>query len=182
MEAVWLAVVAAVVGPLLLAHLQGRQRMQEKMEDWRRQDVVAERAAEVAQKLLTKQEETAAKTREAASLLVKNNEVVAKTARVTNEKLDVIHTLVNSNMTAALQAELDATRAQTVLMRELISFKVAQGQEPSKDASAALQLLEEKVQKLAANLADRLQQTKVADAQIFIAEKRQIDEDMPKEE
>lgn len=178
MDPVWgLAIVAlltAVIGPVTLAHLQGKQQLAAKLEDWRRQDEVAARAAEVAKQLLAKQEETAQKTREAAELLVENNKVVAETAEITNGKLDQIHTLVNSNMTEALQSELDSVRAQLAMMRELITFKVAQGVEPSEETAATLKALEIKAQKLAANLKDRLEQTKIADAQIFIAKETAI--------
>lgn len=174
------ALFASTIGPVTLAHLTGKQRMKEKIEDWRRQDEVARRADEVAHQLLEKQNETAAKTTEAAELLVENNKVVAKTARVTNEKLDVIHTLVNSNMTAALQAELDATQAQAVLMREVLQLREDQGKEPNEEALSVLEALDANIQKLAANLKDRLEQTKVADAQIFIAAKKQhSDEEDP---
>lgn len=147
MEVIVGVLIASFIGPVTLLVLTNRYRR----EDWARQDRVADRAAETAE------------------LLLANNQAVADTAEVTNNKLDVIHTLVNSNMTAALQGELDSTRANLATLRELIALRVSQGQEPNNDTLAALATLEAKVKKLAANLSDRLEQTKVADAQIFIA-------------
>lgn len=198
MEVIVVALIVSVISPLMLAYITNKSRINEKREDWRRQDVVAARAAEVAERLLAKQEETTRQTKataeqakEAASLLVENNKVVADTAVVTNSKLDIIHTLVNSNMTAALQGELDrskgeidSAKGQVVLMREVIGLRIEAGQEPDPDAMGVLAALEAKVKdlehksaELEANLKDRLQQTKVADAQIFIAkEKKMVEE------
>lgn len=184
-EGIWLAILAAIVAPCILAWLNGRLRQEElresaklrreeKLEDWRRQDEVARRAEIVAKQLLDKQKETVAHTEEAAALLVENNKVVAKTAKITNSKLDVIHTLVNSNMTAALQSEVDATRAQVILMKEVIGLRVDAGQRPDSDAVKTLAVLESKVAELDANLKDRLEQTKIADAQIFIAKEQAL--------
>ena len=187
-EGVWLAVLAAVVAPCILAWLNGRMRTaelreqaalrrEEKQEDWRRQDEVARRAQEVAEQLLEKQKETVEHTEEAAHLLVENNKVVAKTARETNSKLDVIHTLVNSNMTAALQDQLDETKARIVVLKEVIALRVDAGKAPDPDALGVLAAAEEKAQKLGADLRDRLEQTKVADAQIFIAKEQAVEDE-----
>lgn len=43
MSSIVVAIVIAVVAPILLAMITGRQRRLEKREDWRRQDEVAER-------------------------------------------------------------------------------------------------------------------------------------------
>jgi hypothetical protein len=147
LDAVWGAFVVAVVGPLLLAWLTNRQRRSDKREDWARQDAVAEKAAE------------------AAKLLLAANERVAKTAAETNGKLDVIHTLVNSNMTAAMQAELDATSRELVSLREITALKQAAGLEPTPAALAAVQATEAKIAELTAALRDRLAQTALAEQQ-----------------
>lgn len=174
MDAIWGIFLAAVLGPCLLAYLNGHQLRAAQRENWRREDLVADRAAEVAAKLLAKQEETAAKAAEAAKLLLQNNALVAEMAEVTNTRLDVIHTLVNSNMTSALQGELDSNRATLALLRELIALHKTQGNEPNEATLAEEATLEANVQRLAANLRDRLEQTKVADAQIFIAKESKL--------
>lgn len=81
-------------------------------------------------------------------------------AMITNSKLDVIHTLVNSNMTAAMQAELDATVRELALMREVIALKSEHGRDPSADALAAIESTTKKIAELRAVLADRAQPKK----------------------
>lgn len=194
MAAVWVAVLVAVVGPTAITLVQGRQRAQdrreesriraeERREDWARQDEVADRLARRTDEAAARAHEVAMQTQEAAQLLLVNNRAVAAQSRAANTKLDVIHTLVNSNMTAALQGELDAARAQLVTLRELIGLRVAQGQEPNDDTRSALATLEDKVGRLAANLRDRIAQTAVADAQIFVAKESvhepELDEEGP---
>ena len=165
MDTLLVALVVAVIGPVLLAYLTNRSRRQDKQEDWARQDAVAAQAAEAARLLLERQDAVAAQAREAARLLLDSNERVAETAAVTNGKLDVIHTLVNSNMTAAMQAELDATTRELAMMREVIALNKAAGRQPSTDALAAIESTTHKIRELEAALADRLQQTHVVEAQ-----------------
>lgn len=86
--------------------------------------------------------------------------VAARTAAVTNGKLDVIHGLVNSNLTAALSAELDAKEALLVLLRRVRVL------EPSHEIDATLDATEAKIAELRATLDDRLAQTRIADDQI----------------
>jgi hypothetical protein len=179
MSAVWVAIMVAVIGPTLLTWLQGRQHAADRREDWERQDLVAERLQQRNEEVAARAHDVAIQTQHAAQLLLANNKAVDAATRATNTKLDVIHTLVNSNMTAALQGELDSTRANLVTLRELIGLRVAQGQEPDDDARAALAALEEKVGRLASNLQDRVEQTKVADAQIFVARETTVDPGPP---
>jgi heme/copper-type cytochrome/quinol oxidase subunit 2 len=79
----------------------------------------------------------------------------------TRSRLSVIHTLVNSTLTAALQAQLDATRRELTMMLEL-----AGAQPPSDDRQAAIGALRRKVEELTAAMRDRADQTRVADIQI----------------
>ena len=96
------AILTGTVSPILVGWFAAKRDRRNKKEDYDRQDVVAAKAAE------------------AAILLLAANERVAKTAAVTNQKLDVIHTLVNSNMTAAMQAELDAINKERA---DALAFK-----------------------------------------------------------
>jgi hypothetical protein len=148
MEAVLVALIVgtmATMGQAWQRHSDTKTRREDKLQDWARQDLVAAQAAE------------------AASLLLAENKKVAKTAEVTNGKLDVIHILVNSNMTAAMQSELDATRREVVGLKEIVRLNQQIGQEPSQEALLAITDTEEKVAKLEAELRDRLKQTKVAE-------------------
>jgi hypothetical protein len=164
---------AAVVGPLLLARRLDRQQRRSKVEDYARQDAViakadavAEQAAEAARLLLERQDagaarqaEVAAQAAVAAELLLDANQKAAETAAATNSKLDVIHVLVNSKMTAAMRAELDATTAQLALMRRLHKL------EPSPEAQAAIVATQRRVAELQTALTERLAQSEVANQQ-----------------
>lgn len=140
-ETLLIALVVAVIGPVILSYLNGLQRRKEKEQDYARQDEVAAKVVEAAKK-------------------------VAKTAKTSDKKLDEIHILVNSNMTAAMQAELDARIGQLLLMKEVIELKKALGKTPLKDALVAVESTEEKITELRTKLADRLRQTKLAEKQV----------------
>jgi replicative DNA helicase len=158
MNSLLIALVVAVIGPIILSWLNGRQRKAEKILDWARQDDVAAEAKR-------QQGEVAAQAAEAARLLLAENKKVAHTAAETNEKLDVIHTLVNSNMTAAMQSEYDATVRELAMMREVVALKKAAGEQPSPEAVAAIDATEQKIAQLAAELSDRLKQANIVEAQ-----------------
>jgi hypothetical protein len=144
-EVILVAVIVSVIAPTVLGLMTNHQRRAEKREDWARQDAVADKAAE------------------AATLLLAENKRVAATAEKTNEKLDVIHILVNSNMTAAMQAELDATRRDLVSLREVARLNREAGRETSPEAAAVIAETAQRIDKLDAELRDRLKQTRVAD-------------------
>jgi len=154
-----LGTMGTVFGPMLLAAQLNKARLVEKREDWKRQDAVA------------------AQAEEAARLLLAANERVARATIKTNTKLDVIHTLVNSNMTAAMQAELDATTREVAMMREVVALNEAAGRTPSQEALAAIEATQNKINELSASLQDRLRQTKVAESQIFIAKEVEEEEE-----
>jgi len=174
------AVFSSITAPLILAHRTEKMHRDDRLADYERQDLVAAKAAqaardlaesqreiaqvaaEAARLLLAKQEETvraqqdvAAQAAEAARLLLANNERVARTQTETNGKLDVIHTLVNSNMTAAMQSEFDAVTRELAMMREVASLKQAAGHKPDAATLAAIEATEARLHELDANLADR---------------------------
>ena len=139
-EPVYIAVIVAIssmFGPVLMAWVTYRVQRAQRLEDWARQDEVARRVEQVA-------------THAAAA------------AQTTSDKLDVIHTLVNSNMTAALQSEFDAVTRELVMMKEVILLNRASGQEPSVDALAAITTTEAKIAELSSILTDRKTATDIA--------------------
>jgi hypothetical protein len=151
LEVVVVAVIVSVISPMIVGLMQtnqrqaeARDRRSEKIEDWARQDAVAAQAAQ------------------AADLLLQQNRKVAEAAVVTSQKLDVIHVLVNSNMTAAMQSELDATVRELAMMREVIRLNEAAGHEPSSESLSAVKATETRIAKLRAELQDRLKQAEVA--------------------
>ena len=162
-SAIFLGLIVAAsstISPLILSYLTARGRHNERLEDFARQDAVAAQAAEAARLLSNRQDAAASKAADAAKLLVVNTAKVAETAKITNIKLDVIHTLVNSNMTAAMQAELDATTRELAMMGEVIELKRVAGREPNVQALAAIEATKSRISELTAALADRLKQSK----------------------
>lgn len=121
----------AVLSPTLLAVINGWQLRVSKRDDNARLDLVAERAEQAA-----------------ADLLKSNN--------VVSGKLDVIHGLVNSELTGAIDGERSATVRELALMREVMALhKVATGRDPSQASLTAIDLTEARVSELDAQLADR---------------------------
>jgi hypothetical protein len=80
-------------------------------------------------------------------------------------QLHQIHTLVNSNLTASMRAELEATVRDAASLREVIALKAASGLEPSREATQQLDATDARVAELRAAIGDRLQATEVADAE-----------------
>lgn len=132
-DAILVALVVAILGPVILNVLNARARHKEKLEDWARQDEVAEK-------------------------LLRANEVVALQSRDTQKKLEVIHTLVNSNMTAAMDAELHATEREYAMMLEVIDLKKTAGVEPTRTVLDQVAATEAKIAELRATMEDRLNQ------------------------
>jgi hypothetical protein len=169
-DTIWLALIVAVpamASPLLMAWLQNRHAAAKEDRDHERQDAVAERAEEVARLLLERQEAVKAAAEKTARLLKENNRAVAETAAETHSQLKVIHTLVNSSMTAAIQAEHDATVRELAMMREVIALNNAAGREPSREALAAVDATEQKIDELKLSLSDRTKQAKLAVSQVL---------------
>jgi hypothetical protein len=171
-DTVTLGIVVAVcstVGPALIAIVQSINKRKEKDQDYAREDAVALQAAEAAKLLVERQDAIAAKTAETARLLAVNTRAVTETAHAaaevaqrTNDKLDVIHVLVNSNMTAAMQAELDATLREAAMIQEVIELKKAAGSEPTVETLAALESARNKIGELGSALKDRLRAVPVS--------------------
>jgi len=162
-------------------------RREEKEADWARQDAretaererqeaVAAKAEHAAELLQAEQARQAAKAAEAAELLLaeqaktlaRTDEVArlaAETATSTDVQLsalrtqnDEIHTLVNSDMTAARESDLEQNRISLALMRKVVSIERAGGGEASEGDLAAIERTEKRIDELEAILADRLAQ------------------------
>ncbi len=156
-DPVTISLIAAVAGmgtvfsPLILAYVSGRQRRREQVQQWEREDRVAVRAAEAE-----------ARAADSARLLLAVNREVVEATTVTNGKLDVIHGLVNSNLTTAMQAEYDATVRTLALMREVVALRREAGADPSVDAIAAIAATETRVAELKLALNERFVQSDLA--------------------
>lgn len=103
----------------------------------------------------------------AKQVLDSNADVAAKAAAANEETvvaLSAIHTLVNSNLTAARRSELEATRRDLASLRELASFKETQGIPVSAEATEAIELAQTRATELARDVDHKQAQTAIADA------------------
>jgi len=173
------AIFASITAPMILARRTERMHQEDmlrteqmhredQLADYQRQDkvaaevrVVAAQAAEAARILQEAQSESIRRTDEVARLAAEQAEATTGKLDETNGKLDVIHGLVNSAMTAALQSELDALVTSLAMMREVMDLKKGGGREPAGEAVIAFQATEAKISELRATLADRLKQAEV---------------------
>jgi hypothetical protein len=118
-----------IVVSIIVPRMATRDRRQEKLADWARQDAVAEK-------------------------LLASNARVAEETKTTNAKLGVIHTLVNSDKTALMQALLVSLRAQAVFL----------GKQPQDgDTLVASEELKSQIAVLSTELAGRADQAKAID-------------------
>ncbi len=142
-------ILIAIGSPAVLAIMTHILSRRSTLKEWARQD-----------KLETKKQAAAEET---AKLLLASNERIATTAahtaKETNKKLEVIRVDVNSNMTAAMKAELDARVAQLILMRENAELKKDAGIKPSANVMALIKAKEARINELKATLKDRLTHT-----------------------
>lgn len=82
-----------------------------------------------------------------------------------DRQLHQIHTLVNSNLSASMRAELEATIRDAASMREVIELKRSVGRAPSAEATQAVEATDARIAELRAALRDRMQATEIADAE-----------------
>ena len=82
---------------------------------------------------------------------------------VINTKLKVIHTLVNSNLSNAIQAEHDGLIRELAGLQELVSLKQAAGHEPSEETLAVIIATQERIKVLTTQLHDRERTDALAD-------------------
>lgn len=157
---IWIAVIVAVptvlattLVPLLMQRSTTKARREERKEDWKRQDDVAEKAASTARSLIERQSQVAEKAAVAVDLLAENTAIQVAATKTLTEKVDVVHTLVNSNLTLATQKTREAKQGKLTLLLK---------HEPE---STEIDLLKLEVAELDAVLKDRLTQQKAVETQ-----------------
>lgn len=145
-------VVVSVLGPTVLLRLQGKQRREDLAIQWARDDALSARAEAIGQRVVQANQHTA--------------EVVEATASSTASKLEVIHTLVNSQLTKALESERDAIRRELAMMEEVVAMKKTMGAAPSEGVLAAIAFTKAKLKDLELQLEDRARQQEIVDMQL----------------
>jgi hypothetical protein len=195
-----------VLVPLLLVTRSTRERREDLREaarmhredrdaEWARQDLVAEKAerarialaesqkriadqaAETASLLVAAQEETIRRTNEVADLAAARDAKVSLQLGKIDAQAQRIHTLVNSDMTAARQSERDGVIAMAAVLRKVIALAVRNGLEPDPADVQALEAAERRANELDQILADRLHQQRVIEAEA--AKPGAVDMDSP---
>ena len=151
-------VVTSIVAPTWLGYLTNKNNEKVKKDEWKRQDD-KEEAERTRHKEATEQTEKVADLVEVQTKVVK---VVADASVETQEKLDRIeaqakriHLLVNSDMTAARQAELDQTRMTLVMLRRVIALGKARGVNPTEEDIEALEETKHRIDDLEVLISDR---------------------------
>ncbi len=188
------AVFASITAPLILSHRTERMHREDQLEQYRREDEVAKRAQETAASLMAQQQqsataaatlvrqvaeqaaEAAAKLQAAQRESIKRTDEVARLAAQAAQKADAkldqidlqakrIHTLVNSDMTAARQSELDQTREMVIVLRRVIDLANMRKVPPDPKDVTALENAILRVTDLEGVLADRLAQMRLVEAE-----------------
>jgi hypothetical protein len=145
---------ASVTAPLILAHRTERIHREDQLADYQRQDKVAAAAAAAA---VAAQAAAAAAQSQAADTASKLDDLSAQTQR--------IHTLVNSDMTAARQEELDQAESLIVVLERVIALAKDRGVLPDPSDSDALARTQRRRDQLELILADRLAQFRASEAE-----------------
>ena len=96
------------------------------------------------------------------------NTKIDDSSHTQSAKLDQIHTLVNSNLTASLKDQLDTRRAYLIVLTESIAYKKTAGEVPSSETLGFIDATKIKIAELEAQLADRLVQTTRAESQLKV--------------
>jgi hypothetical protein len=160
-DVVALALVS-ISGPIALAYLNARTRRldatqaatiraKEKKAEWARQDELANRLASRAEQV---SRDLTASNREVAA-------VAKHQATIVLEKIGEVHTLVNSNMTAAMQDAHDSTVRELAALREIARLTAAAGNEPDPGTTLAIEMAETKIAELETTLAERQRQAAI---------------------
>lgn len=145
------AISASTVAPFLMASAASRRdaikakldaeiRREDKEQDYARQDEVARRLYEYT------------RTQAQANKLI-------------TDKIDVVHTLVNSNLTLAKESELKALVALAQMTREIVDLRVAQHLPENPHTIQGLMEMDNAVKVLREEIAERNRQTQLVKEQ-----------------
>lgn len=135
----------ASVGPVLVVVLTGRQRRQETLETWARQDQVAETA------------------RVEAEAQRMSQQLIADEAHRTSVRLDIVHTLVNNTLTVEKERALLLSRQSLATLRVSIALMhELDRHDEAERVAVEIHKLEEAIISLEDELADRARQIQIA--------------------
>lgn len=159
--AVVTSIFASVTAPLILAHRTERMHREDQLADYQRQDKVAAAAAAAAvaaqEAARVAQAQAQVAQSQAVDAASKLDDLSAQTQR--------IHTLVNSDMTAARQEELDQAESLIVVLQRVIQLAKDKGIMPDPSDTDALERTTRRRDQLELILADRMAQFHASEAE-----------------
>jgi hypothetical protein len=135
----------AITAPLLLTWLIGRQHTKDKAQDYKRQDAVRD--------ALVKSNAAAQAAAEKAQAVL----------QAVSDGVERVHKLVNSDKTAAMEREKKLLAIQLAQAREINRL---QGGNPSPESLALIDQIENQIDNLTVELADRHRQGELAEAEM----------------
>lgn len=152
-DTIWIAVIAGAsvavptilsttLVPLVIEWFKSSTRQRERQEDRDALEAAAIKAEQVAEQ-----------AREAARLLAENTVKAEAATKSLTDKVDVVHTLVNSNLTIATQKLREARQDKLSL---LVKYQP--------ENTVAIDILNIEIAELDSVLADRLKQAHAVDA------------------
>jgi hypothetical protein len=100
-------------------------------------------------------------------LLESNNAIYLQASKAnfdTTRALASIHTLVNSNLAAAQQRELDATRRDLASLQEVVSLKESQGLPVSVESLTVIEEVKARIAEMTSAATHTEEQTELADS------------------
>ncbi len=182
MDTLTIGLIAAIVGapaglmatvtPIILARMATRDRHLIRREDRAERELVAKRAADataaaaraagVAQQ---SQEETARLLMASNAKMALGAEAASALGEKTLRTVQVVHTLVNSDLTKALRGQLEATEAQLMLMRQIVDDRASSSPDEDRTrlAMSIIHKLEIRIAELKQTLSTRNQDAEVAE-------------------
>lgn len=150
-DAVLIALIVAVPALLsapLMAMLTNRNAAAKEARDYARQDAVAEKAAEVAQKLLDQQAEQ-------ARLLKESQAAASAQAVKTNAEIEKLTGMLDGNFTKLMEDNLDAKVTSLVLARQLLAMTHEAGHPTTPEALAEIETLKSRIAELTTAITER---------------------------
>jgi hypothetical protein len=149
---------------------KAREAQAQRADDIERQNEVARKAERAADRLAVATAQASQKAEEARVALLHSNELVAKVAleqaHITDQKLDVIHRLVNSQLLVAMQAELDSTIRLSLVLKELTAVNRRSGIEPTRESVELLATADARIAELGVQISERERTAQAVERQI----------------
>lgn len=104
--------------------------------------------------------------------MLRETRAMRKETQANTAQLGIIHTLVNSTLTAAQQAVIDGAHQNLYLLEDANRLRGLAGEQTTDDQLALIGATRRRIDELTAAMEERLQQTKMADIQIATEARR----------